>query len=216
MTIALLGMLAIASVLAWVLAARRPEHRPAAIVLTVGMAVDVIGHLYDGVVLAPIRAELGMQAPWTGWARAAGALAHAIALLWPATLVGCALVAFPGKRPWPAFAGWAAFVVVLAMTHPMASDGSLQRFLTAAQSVGALTAAVIVARWFFRATRAANSAQLILACVTLAEVVSLLGTWRYGPFERWMVSRAAYLMMLTSVVIAQGRYLWSPRSQLSA
>src|ERR1700722_8153226 len=208
MTLALFGTLVLASLFAWFLSTRRQEHRPVAILLTAGLALDIIDHVYDLAVIAPLRGELGLQAPWTGWARVAGAMADAIGLLWPAALVGAAFVVFLGKRPWPALVGWAVIVLWLTLAHPMASDGTLARYLAAAESIGAAVAVGIAIQWFVRTTKAGNSAQLTLAIITLAEVISLLGTWRVGVFQNWMISQALYLMMLVSVIIAQGRILW--------
>ena len=51
-------LLAIAASLAWGLARRRPDHRPIAWMLTIGLVGELAQHLLDVAVIAPLRAEL--------------------------------------------------------------------------------------------------------------------------------------------------------------
>jgi len=209
MMVAFFALMASAIVLAWMLASRRAEHRPVALLLSVGLAADVGRHVFDGAVLAPLRSSLGVTIPWTGWARVAAFVAHAMTLAWPAALVAAVLVVFAGRRPWAALAGWAGVLAVIAVVHPMAGDGSQQRALAAANALGVLIALGIVLAWYRKTTRPAGAARLSLALIVAAEAVSLLGAWRVGPFERWPVAEALYLGLFGVLVLAQGRFLWN-------
>jgi len=197
-----------AVVLAWVLASRRPEHRPVALLLSVGLAVDVGRHVYDEAVVAPLRDSLGVDVPWTGWARAVGFGADAITLMWPTAIVAAALVVFAGRRPWGAVVGWGGVLVVLAVAHPIA--GSQAVALALVQALSIVGSAALGYAWYRRTTTPATSAQLALAMIVTAELVSLLGAWRIGPFAAWPISQTLYLSMFVILVLVQGRFLWTP------
>ena len=200
-----------AVVLAWILASRRPEHRPVALLLSIGLVVDAGRHVFDGAVLAPLRDSLGVATPWTGWARVAGFLADAVTLVWPAAILAAVLVVFAGRKPWPALAGWACVVAVLAVAHPIAGDGSQARALALAGHAHAIMASAgIVLAWYRRTTEPAGSARLALALIVSAEAISLLGAWRVGPFERWPIAQILYLALFGVLVLAQARFLRSP------
>jgi hypothetical protein len=209
MTIALLLTFAAAVVVAWILASKRPEHRSVALLLSFGLIADAGLCVFDAAVLAPLRASLGTATPWTGWARAAGFLADAVTLVWPAAILAAVLVVFAGRKPWPALAGWACVLVVLAVAHPIAGDGSQARALALANTLAIMASAGIVLAWYRKTTEPAGSARLALALIVSAEAVSLLGAWRVGPFERWPVAQALYLALFGALVLAQGRFLWS-------
>lgn len=77
----MLALLAAASVTAWQLAERRPEHRPVAVYLTAVLAVDVarLG-------LALLLPTQGPYEGWLAWVRGADAALY-LALCWgPAAL----------------------------------------------------------------------------------------------------------------------------------
>ncbi len=208
MMFAFFATLAVAAALAWRVTSRRPEHRPLALLLSVMLADNLAVRAWNAAVLAPLRASLGVQVPWTGWARVAGLVTHALWLVEPAALLAAALVVFAGRKPWAAVASWASAVVMLGIMHPTAADGSLARALTALQVVAVLYAATLGV-WRWRKTRAATPAQLALGMIVTTELVSLLGAWRIGPFEHWPVSQALYLMLFAGLVLFQGRFLWS-------
>jgi hypothetical protein len=209
MMLVFFAVLAGAVVLAWMLTARRPEHRPVAVLLTVGAVADGGLQVFDRAVLAPLRASRGVATPWTGWARAAGSLADALTLVWPAAIVATVLVVFAGRRPLAAFVGWACAVAVLIGAHPMAGDGTQARALAVANVLAVAISVALVVAWYRKTARPATSAQFALALIVSAELVSLLGAWRVGPFERWPVAQVLYLALFGVLVLAQGRFLWS-------
>jgi hypothetical protein len=209
--------LVIVTAMAWALAVKRREHRPIAVLFSLGLGGELAIQAYDATVLEPLRAGLGVDVPWTGWARAAALLSHAIVLTWPAALVGAALVVFAGRRPWPAVVGWVLAVALFAVTHPIAGDGTLAAALTAAQAVSVAAAAAVCLTWLLWRTTPAMSAQYTLLMIVIAESISLLGAWRVDLFGAWPVSQVAYLVMFGSVALVQGRFLWTPQvSQPSA
>jgi hypothetical protein len=209
MMIAFFATLAVAAALAWIVTSRRPEHRPLALLLSVGLASELAQLAWNAEVLTPLRASLGVQMPWTGWARAAGLVADALYFVWPAALVAAALVVFAGRKPWAAVAGWACAVAALAVLHPIAADGSLGRVLTAVQVFSVAVSALLGVAWYRRTTKPGSSAHYALGMIVTTELVSLLGAWRIGPFEHWPVSQVLYLSLFGMLIVSQGRYLWS-------
>ena len=79
-----------ATVLAWPVARRRPEHIPIAALLTYGLASDLTRRLLREHILAPGYAALA-GAPATGWLRVALNIEQALFLGWPAGLAAVAL-----------------------------------------------------------------------------------------------------------------------------
>lgn len=77
--------------LAWVSTSRCREHRPTAVLMSLVLGSNVAQLVLDRTVLAPLRAELGVERPWVGWAWAAALASHSITLTVPA--------AFAGPRP---------------------------------------------------------------------------------------------------------------------
>jgi hypothetical protein len=61
---------ALATALAWAVVRSRPAHWPLAVLLTFGLASDIMRHTLKGYVLVPGYAALG-GAPSTGWLRVA-------------------------------------------------------------------------------------------------------------------------------------------------
>jgi hypothetical protein len=211
MMIAYLVMLAATTLLAWVVAERRPEHRPIALLLSAQLAAELALLALAVGVLAPLRAELGVSVPWTGWARVAGHLADALWLVGSALVVAAALVVFAGRKPWPAFAGWACAVAALVVVHPIAGDGSQGPMLSAAQGLATVVSAGLFVAWRRRATKPATPAQFCLTMIVANELISLLGAWWAGPFQRWSVTQFSAWLVLGVLVLLQGRSLWTTR-----
>jgi hypothetical protein len=195
-------------VMAWALTQRRPEHKPIAVLLSVGFVADVV---------YPILALLLHSAcPRATWA--SGMLANGLALVWPAAVVGAALVVFAGKKPWAAGFGWACALAAIAVSCSIAGNDSEPRVLTMIQVMASLSAAGIGITWYRAARKArtaANSAHFVLMAIIVTEVVALLGAWRIGPLEHWPVSQALYVLMFGLVGFMQGRLLCSSQPSLS-
>lgn len=209
MIIAIFVVSTAAAALAWVVARRRLEHRPIAMLLSAGLAFNAALLALNVAVLAPMRERFGMAAPWTGCARAAGHLADALELAWPASVVATALVVFAGRKPWPAFLGWAALVAAMVATHPTAADGSLGRVLTAAALFSAIVSAGLFVAWYRRPRKPTTSAHYALAMIVAIELASLVAAWRVGPFEHWDLSQVVYMVLFVALVALQGRLVWT-------
>ena len=189
-------------VLAWMLARKRPEHRAVAVLLSVGFAADIVHPALDAMA-APPQANPVNQ--WLSWI--AGVLGTGLALLWPAALVGAALVVFAGRKPWAAIAGWACALALLVLLHP--ARGVHERAFSLVQALAVACAAGIGVSWYRRkGDGSMTSAHFALAMILSTELVGLLGAWRLGPFEHWPISQVLYLLLFAMLLVSQWRYLW--------
>jgi hypothetical protein len=188
------GLCLIASALAWVLASRRPEYRPIAMLFTLGLTAQAV-ELALAVALGP-----GTRGTAALVARVAF---DAATMAWPCALVGATLVVFAGGSPKPALFGWFAAVAVFAVAHPSPAGGGQARALATVEAVSAGIAAVIVAWWFRARKTPPNTAQRALQIIVATEVLAFAGT-----MKGWPISSALYLAMLVLVIAAQGRWLW--------
>jgi len=68
--------------------------------------------------------------------------------MWPAAIVAAALVVFAGRKPWAALLGWSIVLVMLAVLHPIAGDGSQARVLAVVQSLSIVAAAGVGYAWY--------------------------------------------------------------------
>lgn len=203
---------AVAMVLAWALTQRRAEHRPIAVLLTVGLVADILRRVLRSLYLGAAIERLGNSTPWTGWPYAAAVASHALFLSWPAALAGAAMVVFLGRRPWPIVLGYAAGVVAILVVHPIAGNGSLARALTAGTLVGLAAAIGCAATWYLRSKEPTSSAQATLALMVAGELASLAGAWRIGLFTSWHLSQVVYILTFAVLSVIQGGFLWQSRS----
>ena len=189
-------------VLAWMLARKRPEHRAVAVLLSVGFAADIVHPALDAMA-APPQADPVNQ--WLAWI--AGVLGNGLALLWPAALVGAALIVFAGRKPWAAIAGWACALALLVLLHPAREVHA--RAFSLVQALAVACAVGIGVSWYRRkGDRPMTSAHFALAMILSTELVGLLGAWRVGPFEHWPISQVLYLLLFAMLLVSQWRYLW--------
>ena len=209
MVTAVLVSLAAAVAMAWTVARRRPEYRAVALLLSLGLVTDVAQLAFDARVLSPLRASLGVDVPWTGWAHVAAVAEDALTLLWPASLVGAVLAVFTRKTPWIAAMGWALGLAFFVLVHPIAGDGSQARALTAVQVLSSVSCAGVIAAWYKKTPDQPEAEHLVLALMVAAELVSLMGSWTHGLFERWPVSQMLYLTLFCVLVLVQGRHVWT-------
>src|SRR5258705_458631 len=88
-----------ATALAWVVARRRAEHRPIALLMTAGLASDVARRLLYVHALVPGYARAA-GGPLTGWARITAHVDNAFFLVWFAAFTAAAMAIFIKRRPW--------------------------------------------------------------------------------------------------------------------
>lgn len=212
---ALYALSALATALAWILARRRAEHHPVAVLLTVGLGADGARQVLRTLYLNAAMQRLGADVPWTGPARLAATLSHALFLAWPAALVGAALVVFLRRRAWPAGAAHLATVAAIVVVHPIAGNGSLARALTAVQLAAVLSSLGCALTWYLRPTKEPTStAQAALSLIVGVELTTLGFAWRTGIFAGWHLSQAIYVVMYAVLIILQGGFVWqSSRSR---
>jgi hypothetical protein len=193
---------------AWPLMQRRREHRPVVVLLAVGLLSDVGVRAIRELYLAEVIRRLGVDAPWPWPERAMGHLTDAFTLAWPATLAGAAIAAFLRRHPWPAIAGYVAFIAGFVIVHPIAGDGSLRRALMGAQVVAVAVSLGCALTWYQRSRKRATSAQACMLVFAFGELGALFGSWRHDIFADWHLARLAYVVMFVVVIAIQGSYLW--------
>lgn len=198
---------AIAVLFAWFLAGRRIEHRPIAVLLSVGFAADGASEILDRLVLAPLRATHGVDAPWTGVPWLFALLSHALELVWPAALVGAALIVFARHHVWPAFGAWAMAVAALAVFHPIAT--ALATALSTADMLSVAASAILLALWYRRAVFA-TSAQVALAIIVLTEVAALACSPR---LPGWPASQAIHVLLFVVLAVVAAFYAFRRESR---
>jgi hypothetical protein len=192
---------ATAAVLAWMIATRHPEHRATAALLSALLGLQMAVIALDAALLGPLRARLGVHAPWTGWAWAASLLTNALELAWPAAILGTALVVFARQKPWPAVVAWGVAVVAYAARHPLAGDGSQQCFRATADMLGALSAAVLGIFWYRRRAAAAMPRHHVLGVIIVMELLALPETPRVGVLQNWPAPPIVYVVVLAVIAL---------------
>lgn len=211
MTTAVLSLLAVAVTLSWRLSRRRPEYQPVAALVGVGLAVDLCQWALDEAVLAPLRAEFGASAPWTGAARMVGVAADGLALAWPASILAAAVAAFAGRqRAWAAAGWWVVALAATALAHPVGEDQD--RALGVARGCAVVASVAVAGYRLIRERAPLDGAQATLVMILAAEVVSLFGAWRPGVSTHWPTAQVLYAVLLSAVAANQGRVLWKLRS----
>ena len=194
MTSASLIALAASAIVVWLFTRTRREYLPIALFLCTWLASDVAMLAFDAFVLAPLRQQLGLAIPWTGWALAAWNLYHAIWLVPPAALVATALVVCAGSTPWPAFAGWACALAAFVLIHPRTGNGSLQVARETVEIIATVAATgLLVGRQQGKAGLP-TAAQSVLGIVLVIEAASLLGAHRLGPVPIHLVPFAVLFL----------------------
>lgn len=205
----LLAALMISAAVAWIASRRRPDTGAGAIaaLLAIGAAGDATLWALDAAAIAPLRAELGTEIPWTGWPRILGHAADAIWLAWPAAVAGASLLIFARRSAAPATAGWAVAAVGLAVVHPIGC--ALGWSLLAAQGLAAIASiALCTARWRER-SRPISPGETALTVLVAHEVVSVIaGIW-LGPYARSGALGASAVLVLCAVTALTWRSSWT-------
>jgi hypothetical protein len=203
------ALYAIVAVLAWLIALRRPHHKPVAWFMTVSLTTDVIRQALDRLILAPDRAQIG-TVPFTGWARVAFHFDEAFFVLWRAGIIALVVFVFLKVRPWPVVVVYTLTVMVLVFGYPTIRGETLGRIYlgvelaTIAVTIGSFTT------WFWR-----REAPTITTFVTLAigvlEAVTLL-PYRKDPFNYWLLAQVSYITFYVALIILYGGILWGSGS----
>jgi hypothetical protein len=207
----------LAAAAAVLLARRRVEHRPVALFLAGQVVANIAHEALRVLVLVPARAG-GLQ-PFTGWTRAAGHLATALSLTWPAGLALVALIALARVRPRAAgvalIGAWALVSLTLAWAYPAARGPVLALALLRCELAGLAVSAAGVSVWAVRGERPPQSEHVAIVLLLVGELSALLvGPWQGDVFGDWPLAQMAYGTIYMVLVAIQGGYfLWQRSSK---
>jgi hypothetical protein len=199
----------VATGLAWTLARKRPEHKPIAVLLSIGLGTDLARRALRALYLGEAIKRLGSDTPWTGPERIAAIVSHALFLAWPAAMTGAALTVFLGRRAWPVVVAYAALITAIVIVHPIAGNGSLGRMLTAAQLASVAVSIGCGLTWYLsRSTKPTSTAQAALSLIVGVEASTIAFAWRAGIFVSWNLTQAVYVVLYVVLAIMQGGFVW--------
>lgn len=203
--------------LAWVLARRDRGHVPAALLLSTGLASDLLRRALSVVVLAPAHATLG-AAPLPPSLLWAVAIEVAAQLAYPAAVACAALAVYvPRRRAWWApVAAWALLSAALVLAYPALRGEALATVYRAAHVAATCVAVTGLATLAWR-RGVLTCAGRVVMFATSAEVVGAIVPWGQ-PFTRWHLSVLLYSSLYAVLITVQLRTLWTapPTSSSSA
>jgi len=187
--------------LAWVVVRRRPDHRPVAAVLTVGLVSDVARQALRVAVFLPARERLH-GAPFTGWVRVAADVDNALFLAYPAAIVALMVVVFLRRRAWPVAVLWALAVAALAIAYPASRGAVLSRCYLAAELAAVAMTVGAAVTWFWR-REAPTLTHGIALLIGASEAATLLPFYK-GLFNSWTLARASYVTLYAILIVLYG------------
>ncbi len=192
-------------VLAWTTARQRPEHRPIAALLMLGLGADVARQVLATAFLRPAHIAAGDGA-FTGWARVVGHVDEALFLAYPAGLAALALWVLLKRRPWPVLAVYGATLAALVLGYPTVRGPLLGRVYSAVELAAVAVWLGGVVTWVRRrdVPTLASGVTLLLGAV---EIVTLL-PFKKGPFAYWPIAQASYMTLYVVLIVLYGGALW--------
>jgi len=203
----LLALSTIVTILAWMVARRRPDHRPIALFLTVALAADLARWPLRLFVLLPAHDRFG-SASFSGWWRVAGHLESALFLTWSAGIAAVAQVVFVRRRFWPVVAAWAIFVALLAIGYPTIRGAVLARFYLGAELVALAVAIGALVQWFWTEEPSGIQHTIVMLLIGVDLVVVIAGAWRHGIFASWNLAQISYSVLYFLLLALNGLALW--------
>ncbi|WP_437767111.1 hypothetical protein WMF27_20895 [Sorangium sp. So ce281] len=196
----------VVTVLAWIVARHRPEHRPIAWLLGYGLATDAVREIIGARVLRPARVELA-GAPFTGWVRVAFHLESALFVGWMAGVAALAVWIFGRRRPWGVLIAWAVAVAVLAIGYPALRGALLAKVYTACELAALCVSVGFLLRWYF-GREPAQSHHFVGGLIVVAELTMLAGPYRVGIFGAWDLARSILFALYLALTPTQGVLAW--------
>lgn len=202
---------------AWTLTRRDRGHAPAALLLSTGLASDLLRRVLSVAVLAPAHAALG-AAPFPPSLLWAVAVEVALQLAYPAAVASAALAVYVPRRRvwWPVVAAWALLSAALVAVYPAVRGDALAAVYRVAHGVAAGVGAVALVRLTQRRGVLTCAGRVVLF-TTAADGVGVIVPWGQ-PFTRWDLARVAYSSLCAVLITVQLRALWTapPTSSSSA
>jgi hypothetical protein len=204
-----IGFLALSTavtIVSWLVAARRSEHRPVALFLTLSLGADLGRWGLTALVLIPERVRSG-GAPFTGWYRVACDIDPALFLAGQAGLAALAMWVFLRRRPWPVAVAWAVAVAALVVTYPTTRGAVLQRCYLAAELATVAVVAGCYVMWWWRREKPSfsNVCTLLLGS---GQVAILIGPYSRNIFTSWDIAQAMYATIYVVLFLLHGGILW--------
>ena len=199
------------AMLAWRYAATCPRHRPAAVLLSVEVAANVVRQAL-ALLNAPAYAA-AHGAPLTGLGRAFFHTDEALFLAWPFGLAAVAALVFleePHRRRVAALVGsmWG----LSALAYPMIRGPLLGRVYLAVELTSLATILASGWSWWQRWERPSlvEGSVIILGAVELGAVI------QWSPFGKgWDAQVTSYLVGYATLILFHGGELWGPSKSRS-
>lgn len=200
--VAFYGLSAAATSSAWVLAWRRRQHLPVAVLFVVGILGDM-GQRW----LAPLLRD--QPRPFTGDARVAWTLKQALFTSYPPAVVVVALVVLARAPRWSLvlpLGAWLAIVAAHIFGYPELRQAALGTFYLGLQVAAVGVLAVLAMRFEVHRRRRRvppTAAELVVLWSVLAEAINLGGPLLREPWRRWGLARVAYGAVYVVAIIVQ-------------
>jgi uncharacterized membrane protein YozB (DUF420 family) len=191
-------------VLAFVLARRRPRHRPFAVWAAFILASDLLCNWLNN---GPLRAPT----PYTGTLRV---LFHVQQVLWLSEPIGLPIVAWPvflERRPWPPLLAGGAAVAALAIGYPAPFRGAVLGYaLATIQALSVLACVAVMAAWTRRRSvpRPEHAAVLLATLLTCVLFSGPYAPPLPSPFEDWSMAELAYLSIWSGLALLHAASIW--------
>ncbi len=196
---------AVVVALAWAVAERRPDHRPVAWLLTLGLAVDVVRAGIQANVLQPTRAAMG-TGPFHGFARAAFNVDEALFLAWPAGIAVCAAWVFLKRRPWPVLAVYGLVAATVMGTYPTVRGAALARVYLGVELAALVVGLGSFITWAWK-RETPNLTHVVTLLLVAVELATLL-PFNKGPFVSWSLAQASCMTLYVVLTVVYGGVLW--------
>lgn len=193
----LLALSAGATVLAWVIAARRSAYRAVAWTLTFFLASDLVR-----LALQPRGAG-----PYIGWDRAAFHVRSSLFVGWRFAIVALSIAVFARKKAWAAALAFALVSVALILGYPTIRGALLQRVYLGVELV-CLCASVACGIAWLRRREAWGLQHVVAGTILFSELILIVGPYAASIYLSWDRAWAVLLVEYLALILVQG-VAWS-------